>query len=363
MKLIFYLMIIYFINFKIISIILAGLILLFLTKTIISKPILPKKLDKKRNIMISILVPVYNEEVNLSKFIEQIHNNNINKNYKVIFINDMSTDSSLKILEKFQSKYNYKILNRDTKRGFVAGVLNDGFKEALKDYSTFIGVINSDCNLPDNLIDKISNYIENHDLKVINLSNLPREKINIWQKIASLEKNFQNNLFYNVDACLNNGYFINTKLLEKLNGWSESEITEDLDLALRIKKSNNHIYQSKLCVYDDVPNTLESLLKQKYRWIKGDIVNRTSKIPVDFFEVIVNIYYIFPLYTLFCLISWLYLKNILMNQLLILLTEAIIYFYYDSQKNILNALIYPIIQFIFAIYFYIKFMFDFNNVW
>ena len=362
MKLIFYLMIIYLINLQIPTIILSCLILMFLLKTIMSKPVLPKKLENKRNIKISILVPVYNEDENLDKFIQQIHNNHKN-NYQVIFINDISTDSSLKILEEYQNKYNYKILNRDTKRGFVAGVLNDGFQETLKDNSNFIGVINSDCNLPSNLIDDISDYIEDHDLNIINLSNLPKEQINIWQRIASLEKSFQNSLFYNVDACLNNGYFISKDLLSSLNGWSETEITEDLDLALRIKKSNNHIYQSKLCVYDDVPKTIFSLFKQKYRWIKGDVVNRTSKMPVDLFEVIVNIYYIFPLYTLFSIISGLFLQNIMINQILILFTEGYIYYTYDSEKNIWKAVVYPFVQFIFAIYFYIKFMFAFTNVW
>jgi len=93
MKLYFYIFLINILNNNIISFIFSILIIIFVINTIINKKIKIDELDKERDIKLTILVPVYNEEENLQNFIDNIHKNN--QNFDVIFINDMSTDASL----------------------------------------------------------------------------------------------------------------------------------------------------------------------------------------------------------------------------------------------------------------------------
>ena len=52
---------------------------------------------------ISIIVPIFNEELSLNSLYQQIHNvvtNNFN-NYEIIFIDDGSTDSSSDLIQNF----------------------------------------------------------------------------------------------------------------------------------------------------------------------------------------------------------------------------------------------------------------------
>ena len=52
--------------------------------------------------LISIVIPTYNEEVNIAELCKQIefhmNNNNFNYNYELILIDNCSTDSTQKIL-------------------------------------------------------------------------------------------------------------------------------------------------------------------------------------------------------------------------------------------------------------------------
>jgi len=81
---------------------------------------------------ISVVIPVYNEEKNISL----LHNKldivlrKINKDYELIFVDDGSTDSSFKILESLQKKNkNTKVIKFRSNFGQTAA-LNVGFKYA-----------------------------------------------------------------------------------------------------------------------------------------------------------------------------------------------------------------------------------------
>ncbi len=56
-----------------------------------------------KEIMISLVIPVYNEEVNLSRLVERLRPvmGRMGKSYEIIFIDDGSRDSSLSILKSF----------------------------------------------------------------------------------------------------------------------------------------------------------------------------------------------------------------------------------------------------------------------
>ena len=78
---------------------------------------------------VSIIIPVYNAE----KFIESCIESALNQSYKdieIIAIDDGSTDSSLKILEKFQDRI--KIIHKEN--GGTSTALNTGIKEMTGDW-------------------------------------------------------------------------------------------------------------------------------------------------------------------------------------------------------------------------------------
>jgi undecaprenyl-phosphate 4-deoxy-4-formamido-L-arabinose transferase len=58
-------------------------------------------MDKK--MMVSLVIPIYNEEANLSHLIERLRSvmQRMGKNYEIIFVDDGSRDNTLSILKSF----------------------------------------------------------------------------------------------------------------------------------------------------------------------------------------------------------------------------------------------------------------------
>ena len=89
----------------------------------------------KNEVMVSIIIPVYNVEKYLQECLESAINQTY-KNIEIIAINDGSTDSSLAILEEYASKYgNLKIVNQENKG--MSGARNAGLKVANGEYIYF----------------------------------------------------------------------------------------------------------------------------------------------------------------------------------------------------------------------------------
>ncbi len=78
--------------------------------------------------MITIIVPVYNEEEVLPDFLEEL-TKGITKEKEIVIVNDGSTDATQKILEDAQKKYSLRIITHETNKGLGAA-LATGFKNA-----------------------------------------------------------------------------------------------------------------------------------------------------------------------------------------------------------------------------------------
>ena len=96
--------------------------------------------------MISAVVPVYNEEESLEAFYKVLVPNlsKLDKSYEIIFVDDGSTDKTLRILKTFENKNkNVKVLSFRKNRG-KAEVLTSGFQAAKGDF-----VVTLDADLQD----------------------------------------------------------------------------------------------------------------------------------------------------------------------------------------------------------------------
>lgn len=107
---------------------------------------------------ISIIVPIFNEELSLNSLYQQIHNvviNNFN-NYEIIFIDDGSTDSSSDLIQNFiKADKNITLIRLNRNYG-KSDALNEGIKIASHDYVvTLDGDLQDDPNEIIKLTDKI----------------------------------------------------------------------------------------------------------------------------------------------------------------------------------------------------------------
>ncbi len=96
--------------------------------------------------LISAVVPVYNEEESLEKFYPVLASNlfKLDKDYEVVFVDDGSTDSSFNILKKLEAKDKHIRIYSFRKNHGKAEALTLGFKMAKGDY-----VVTLDADLQD----------------------------------------------------------------------------------------------------------------------------------------------------------------------------------------------------------------------
>lgn len=112
--------------------------------------------------IISIIVPVYNAEKHIKKFINML-NKQTYKEFEVIFINDGSTDSSYSILKQYIGKDNrFKLLDKNN--GGPSSARNMGIKEATSEYLTFFDI---DDTITDNAIQIFVEGIEKYNFDII----------------------------------------------------------------------------------------------------------------------------------------------------------------------------------------------------
>ena len=94
---------------------------------------------------LAIIIPVYNEEKNISNLIKEWNkqiSKNYNKSYKFIIINDGSTDKTPLILKKFKKNKKFKIINKKNEGHGLTCLL--GYKKAILANFNFILQIDSD---------------------------------------------------------------------------------------------------------------------------------------------------------------------------------------------------------------------------
>ena len=112
---------------------------------------------------LSIIIPVRNEETSIKKIIDELQKKLKISSYEIIFINDFSTDNTVKVTEELiQNNNDIKIYN-NIKKG-LGGAITQGINKASGDV---VCIMMSD--LSDNIEDlkKYYNIIKNEDVDAV----------------------------------------------------------------------------------------------------------------------------------------------------------------------------------------------------
>jgi len=78
--------------------------------------------------------------------------------------------------------------------------------------------------------------------------------------------------FGNITPLGGNSVFVKTELLKSIGGWDEKCLTEDADIAFRLKLAGAkfcQIYDEETSTREETPDTLISLIRQRTRWNQG----------------------------------------------------------------------------------------------
>lgn len=150
---------------------------------------LPKKyreLFREVIFRVSVVIPVYNVEDYLDDAFNSIFNQTLGfENIQVIFVDDASTDSSPKIIEKYSSKYKNVIsIFLDENSGYAGLPRNIGMKYANADYLMFL---DPDDIFTEDACEILYNQIKSDSLDMVCGVHSDGEKVPewIWRNLLS----------------------------------------------------------------------------------------------------------------------------------------------------------------------------------
>lgn len=221
-----------------------------------------------KNIMFSIIVPVYNAEDYLEESIKSILKQSY-KNFELILVDDGSTDNSGIICDKFIKKdARVKVVHQKNQKATKARI--NGIKQAKGDY---IYSVDADDYINENLLEIVKNKIEKFNPDVLMfrynkvtedgkiIGEIPKyEKEGFVSKKEFYIKDFKNASLNSVVIKVIKKSKINLEDLEKIDGINQGE---DLLLTTTFLKNISQLYlfNDVLYSYRTNPNSIVNVFQ------------------------------------------------------------------------------------------------------
>ena len=180
--------------------------------------------------MISVVVPIFNEQENIKSLLERLKKTfaNYRKEYEVVLIDDKSTDRSWQVLEDLSSKYPIKIHKKEGKRG-KAFSLFEGFAKASGE---ILVMIDADLQYPPEAISEMIKTLDGADIVVANRKNYYNARIR-----KTLSRTFRyvfGKLMFGIDSDIQSGLKVfKREVLETVKFQPKSGWTFDLEFLHR----------------------------------------------------------------------------------------------------------------------------------
>lgn len=227
----------------------------------------------KRFPKISIIVPAYNEANTIRRVLESLLQLDYPKDqFEVIMIDDGSTDDTYKIAQEF-----FQVRSFTKKNGGKGSAVNLGIEKAQEE---FIVILDADSFVSKNALKTMIGYFENSQVMAVTPTLKVYNPKGFWQRIQYIEYLFSV-FFRKIFSFLGSVYvtpgpfsIYRKSFFDQYGGFEEDNLTEDLEIALRIQSAGYEIQNSiNAEVFTVAPNNFRDLLGQRIRWYTGVIEN------------------------------------------------------------------------------------------
>jgi len=249
-------------------------------KYALERKVLEEKRKAPYNPKVSVIVPAWNEEVGLVRTVRTILESDY-RNLEVVVVNDGSTDNSDRLMKQFIAEYEGEheptsripIIYKYKENGGKGHALNEGIKMSSGE---IIISIDADCVL---LPTTVGNFVAHFENKYV-MAAVGNVKVGNQQSLLETLQYLEflfSFYFKKADSLLNTIYIIGgaagafrRSVFEKIGFYSSENITEDIDLSVRIQKEGMRIvYAADAIVYTEGANTFKGLAAQRLRWKRG----------------------------------------------------------------------------------------------
>jgi cellulose synthase/poly-beta-1,6-N-acetylglucosamine synthase-like glycosyltransferase len=224
----------------------------------------------------TIVVPCYNEEESIFGTVESLLALDYPKDkYKIMIIDDGSTDNSWNIMQKYQGHPMIELYKKTN--GGKHTALNFAISKSTAD---IIGCLDADSFVSPNALKDIVAYFSDSKTMAVTAAIKIHNPDNLLRKIQKVEYDwgiFLRKMLSFLDALyVTPGpfSFFRKEVFENLGLYKEAHNTEDMEMAMRLQ---SHGYKMKNChtafIYTVAPNKFKRLFVQKVRWQYGFFKN------------------------------------------------------------------------------------------
>lgn len=230
----------------------------------------------KRIPSVTVIVPAFNEQGRIKRTVESLLNLNYPRHLlEIILVDDGSKDNTLNEMKEYESNKQIRISSK--KNGGKASALNLGIKEAKGE---IVVSLDADSFVDKNALMRMVGYFKNPNVMAVTPSMKVWNPKSIWQKVQFFEYMF--GIFLRKAAsfmgCIHvtPGPFsaYRKSFFQKYGGYKEGNLTEDIEVALRIQ-SNHFLIENSPDAYSYTlgPSKFNPLFRQRIRWYLGFLNN------------------------------------------------------------------------------------------
>jgi len=227
----------------------------------------------------SIIVPVKDEETVIGRLLDAALKINYPRDkLEVIIVEDGSGDRTIDICKRYAEKHPgfIKFFHRESSGG-KPSALNYGLKVAKGEIFAFFDADNVP---PPDILQKVVKYfmdprvaaVQGRTMTINADENMLTKFISyeeaVWCEAYLRGKDVLDLFVHLRGSC----QFIRRSVLEKLGGFSEDALSEDMELSVRLTRENYCIkYASDVYAWQESPSSIKQLFRQRVRWFRGTI--------------------------------------------------------------------------------------------
>jgi len=231
---------------------------------------------------VTVVIPTWNEEKAIVSTIKCILGLDYPRDkIEIIIVDDKSKDNTVEVVNEFIFKTrvkNVRLIEHEKNKG-KAGAVNTALKEARGE---FFWVYDADSYASKELLKNlVARFYEkgNDDVGAVVAITMIRNQGNLIEKMQRLEyvmTAFMRKLTGTVNTLhiTNALSLFKTGLLKKVGGFDEGNLTEDFEIAMRLRSRGYRVVMCEKGVfYTRIPNTVKKMWMQRVRWFRGFIYN------------------------------------------------------------------------------------------
>jgi cellulose synthase/poly-beta-1,6-N-acetylglucosamine synthase-like glycosyltransferase len=241
--------------------------------------------------VVTVQLPIYNEMYVAERLIDAVCKLDYPRDLLEIQVLDDSTDETSQIAElavrrQAQRGIDIKYLHRTDRRGFKAGALDAGLRQARGE---FIAIFDADFVPGPEFLQKTVNHFVNPKVAMVQARwGHVNQDYSLLTKIQAimLDGHFvlehggrnRSGCFFNFNGTA--GIWRSTAIVDA-GGWQHDTLTEDLDLSYRAQlRGWKFVFVPDLVVPAEVPVEMNSFKSQQHRWAKGSIQTCRKLLPL-----------------------------------------------------------------------------------